>query len=324
MPARGSKSAPAGAGAAARQERACGFGGAGECKIVRASIRMAGEPDKMKTAGSAKIVSASLGKYFKMKAHSDLAVKQNETTANIADTGGTVESRENTLSGDFLVEREDGGVHKEPLQAVNSGPTPIPACINLPTEETAEVVYEEGRKSEPNRDSVPRDTSAQAGAQGLTQALVQNLSPVNVGEKLQKGEQIWVKRGLTLKIGQDTDLGDTFFSVSDQSSWTSDEATESREGSSQAWKTHWSEAGSETTTLGEDEDENSEWGKGPCQPESFKAATVKKKMKKRTSCSGSPAHQLAAETSKALQLDYSSVFGLRGLGSLGDSLTDTA
>ncbi|KAJ1090460.1 hypothetical protein NDU88_003592 [Pleurodeles waltl] len=41
MPARGSKAAPAGAGATARQERACGSGGAGECKTARASTRIA-------------------------------------------------------------------------------------------------------------------------------------------------------------------------------------------------------------------------------------------------------------------------------------------
>ncbi|KAJ1105685.1 hypothetical protein NDU88_003090 [Pleurodeles waltl] len=277
VPARGSKSAPAGAGAAATQERARGSGGARECKMVRASIRMAGEPDKMKTAASAKVVSAPLGKYFKTKAHSDQAVKQNETNGNIADTGGTVESSENILSGDFLVEREDRGVHKEPLQAVNSDPTHIPAYINLPTEEKAEVVYEEGRKSEPSSSSAPRDISPQTGAQVLTQALVQDLLPVNMGEKLQKGELIQGKRGLTLKSGQDTDLGDTFFSLSDQSSWSSDEATESKEGSSRAWKTFWSKAGSETTTPGEDEDENYEWGIGPGKPESFKVATLKKR-----------------------------------------------
>ncbi|KAJ1174276.1 hypothetical protein NDU88_006098 [Pleurodeles waltl] len=171
-------------------------------------------------------------------------------------------------------------------------------------------VYEEDRKSEPSNNSVPRDTLAEAEAQALTQALVHDLSSVNMGEKAQKGEQIRSKRGLTSKIGQDLDLGDRFFSLSDQSSWTSDEAIESREGSSQAWKTSWSEADSETTKPGEDEDEKSECGKGSDQPESFKAASVKKKkMKKRIS--------------KALQWDYSSAPELGGLGSLGDSLADT-
>ncbi|KAJ1088893.1 hypothetical protein NDU88_002047 [Pleurodeles waltl] len=280
MPVRGSKAAPS--GAAVRQDRASG--GAGECKTLRASTRMADEPDKIKTAASAKLAIVPLGKYFKTKAHSDKAVKQNESAGNIVDTGGILESNENTLNGDFLAEQEDGAVHKEPLQEVNSGPTPTPAHIKLPNEEAAEVVYEEDRKSEASNDSAPRDTFSQAGTQCLTQALAQDLSVVNM----------------------------------DQSSCTSAEATESREGSSRVWKTSLSEAGSETTTPGEDEDENSEWGKGPDQ---LRLPRLKKKMKKRTSCSGSPARQFA---SKALQWGYSSASGLGGLGSLGDSLTDTA
>ncbi|KAJ1173352.1 hypothetical protein NDU88_005188 [Pleurodeles waltl] len=109
-----------------------------------------------------------------------------------------------------------------------------------------------------------------------------------------------------------------------QSSWTSDEAIESREESSRAWKASWSEAGSETTTPGEDEDEKSEWGKGSGQPESFKAAMVRKKMKKRISGSDSPVRQITDKASKALQWDYSSAPGLGEPGSLGGSLADTA
>ncbi|KAJ1199204.1 hypothetical protein NDU88_003042 [Pleurodeles waltl] len=77
MPARGSKVAPT--GAAARQERARDSGGGGECKTAKASTRMAGEPDGMKTAANAKSVSVPLGKYFQTKAHSDMAAKQNQS-----------------------------------------------------------------------------------------------------------------------------------------------------------------------------------------------------------------------------------------------------
>ncbi|KAJ1155572.1 hypothetical protein NDU88_008302 [Pleurodeles waltl] len=238
---------------------------------------MAGESDKTKTASSAKLVSAPLGKYFKMKIHADLVVKPIETTGNRIDIGGTVDPNANILTGDCVIEQDDGEMHKESLQAVNCDISPTPARINVPMEEVVKAVYEEGRKSGPSNNAVPRDTLAQAEAQALTQALVHDLSPVNMGEKAQKGEQILGKRGLTSKIGQDLELGDRFFSLSDQSSWTSNEAIESREGSSRAWRTSWSEAGFETTTPGEDEDEKSEWGKGSGQPESFKAATVKKK-----------------------------------------------
>ncbi|KAJ1139384.1 hypothetical protein NDU88_005757 [Pleurodeles waltl] len=196
MPARGSKVVQAGAGAVARQERTRGSGGAGECKVVRASTRMA---------------------------------------------GGTVEPNANILNGDCVMEQEDGEIQKESSQAVNCDVYPTPARINMPTEEAVEAVFEEGRKSEPSNDSVTRDTLAEAQAQALTQALVHDLSSVNMGEKAQKDEQI----------------------------------LENREGSSQAWKMSWSKAGSETTTAGEDEDEKSEWGKGSGQPESFKVATVK-------------------------------------------------
>ncbi|KAJ1142674.1 hypothetical protein NDU88_008987 [Pleurodeles waltl] len=154
MPARGSKAVPAVAGATTRQDRARGSGGcAGECKTARASTHM--------------------------------AVKQKKSAGNIADTGRTLESNKNILNGDFLAEPQDGGMHKEPLKAVNSGLTP--ARINMPMEEMAEVVYEEGRKSEASNDSAPRDTFAQAGTQVLTQALDHELSLVNMGGKLQKG-----------------------------------------------------------------------------------------------------------------------------------------
>ncbi|KAJ1105133.1 hypothetical protein NDU88_002541 [Pleurodeles waltl] len=81
---------------------------------------------------------------------------------------------------------------------------------------------------------------------------------------------------------------------------------------------------SETPTPGEDEDEKSEWGKGSGQPEGFKAATARKKMKKRIFGSGSPAHQIITKASKAIQWDYSSAPGLGGLVSLGGSLADTS
>ncbi|KAJ1189770.1 hypothetical protein NDU88_006512 [Pleurodeles waltl] len=145
MPVKGSKAAPAEAVARAtvRQERARGSGGGGECKTARAPARVAGELDRMKTVANAKSVSVPLGKYFKMKAHSDIAAKQNKSAGNIVDTGKILESNKNILNGNFLAEQEDGGVHKDPLQAVNTGPTPTltPARINLPMEEMAEVVY---------------------------------------------------------------------------------------------------------------------------------------------------------------------------------------
>ncbi|KAJ1143181.1 hypothetical protein NDU88_009492 [Pleurodeles waltl] len=212
MPARGSKSAPTGVGAeaAARQDRTRGSGGAGECKVVRASTRIAGETDKTKSASLAKLVSAPLRKYFKTKTHADLAGKQKETTGNSIDIGGIVESNANISSGDYVIEQEERKIHKESSQTVNADVPLTPVRIHLSIEEA-----EEGRKSETSNHSAPRDTLAQAEAQALTQALVHDLSSLNMGEKVQQGDP---QRELIPKNGQDLDLGDRFFSLSDQSS----------------------------------------------------------------------------------------------------------
>ncbi|KAJ1117537.1 hypothetical protein NDU88_005736 [Pleurodeles waltl] len=310
MPARGSKAAPAGvgAGAAVRQKIICGSGGAGEYKAVRASTRTAGELDKIKLESSTKLASVPLGKYFKVKTHDDLAKKRKDTTDNSSDICGNVESNVNMLSGDSVTEQEDGEIHKEPLQTAKVDVPLTPVRINLSTEEA-----EEGRKLEISNDSTSRDTIAQAEAQALTQALVHDLSSLNMGEEVQESEEIWGKRRLTSKNGQDLDLGVRFLYLSDQSSWTSKEAIEFREGGSRAWRSSWSEASSKTTTPGEDEDEKSEQGMGPGPPENSKVATVRKKMKKRISGSGSLSRQTFTKTSKNLQWDYSSAPGLVAL-----------
>ncbi|KAJ1143204.1 hypothetical protein NDU88_009515 [Pleurodeles waltl] len=168
---------------------------AGECKVVRASTQTTGEPDKTKSVSLAKLVSAPPGEYFRTKTHADLAVKWKETTGNSIDIGGIVESNANILSGDCVTEQEDGEIHKESSQTVNADFPLTPVCINMCMEEA-----EEGRKSETSNDSVLGDTLAQAEAQALTQALVHDLSSLNMGEKAQKGKQTWGKRGLISKM----------------------------------------------------------------------------------------------------------------------------
>ncbi|KAJ1175253.1 hypothetical protein NDU88_000541 [Pleurodeles waltl] len=232
MSARGSKAAPAGAGAgaSARQERTCGSGGVRECKKVRASTRMSAEPDKLKAASSVKTAIAPIGKYFKTKPHTNVVVKTKETTGNSMDIGGTVDLLElnvNILPGGFADDEEN----------LNCATPPMPVRIDVPTKKVDEVITEEGRNLKLLNDSAPTDTVAQAPPHDLTQPLVHDLTLVRTGENAKKGQQTWRKRGLIFKTDQDLDLEDRFFSLSDQSSWTSDEASEVRAGGSRAWKT---------------------------------------------------------------------------------------
>ncbi|KAJ1106943.1 hypothetical protein NDU88_004341 [Pleurodeles waltl] len=227
MPARGSKAAPAGAGAGAgmRQERTRDSGSVGEGKKVRTSTRMSGEPDKLKAASSVKTASAPLGKYFKAKLHTNLVVKTKETTGNSMNRGRIVDPVElnaNIPPGVCVAEQEN----------LNCAVPPILVRIDVPTKKVAEVTNEKGRNLELLNDSAPGNTVAQAPPQDLTQPPVHDLTLVRTGEKAEKGKQTGGKRGLVFKMGQDLDLGDRYFSLSEQSSWTSDEASEVKVGGS--------------------------------------------------------------------------------------------
>ncbi|KAJ1083776.1 hypothetical protein NDU88_003931 [Pleurodeles waltl] len=109
MPVRGSTAEPTGvgAGAAARQEKSCGSGGASENKTLRASTRSAAEPDKVRAASLAKVVSAPLVKNFKAKSHADMAAKTQVITGNNSDKSGNVEPKVNTPFGDCVTNRQE-------------------------------------------------------------------------------------------------------------------------------------------------------------------------------------------------------------------------
>ncbi|KAJ1119888.1 hypothetical protein NDU88_008072 [Pleurodeles waltl] len=120
-------------------------------------------PDKVRAASLAKVVSAPLVKYFKAKTHSDMAAKSKDITGN-------VKPKVNTLSGDYVTEREEE-THKEPSQIEKADALRTPVCVNLSTEEV-----DLGNKLGKVNDSVSRDILAQAEVQAVTQALACDLS----------------------------------------------------------------------------------------------------------------------------------------------------
>ncbi|KAJ1182746.1 hypothetical protein NDU88_007927 [Pleurodeles waltl] len=211
------------------------------------------------------------------------------------------------------VDRSEGSeARKENPQTARDGPTPSPldySVVALTNTEQDGCGELEARKDTVCKGSLPQ---APDGSQERAQ--------VSITGKSQRSEKDTIMEKFTPKLGLDKDLGDTFFSLSDQSSWSSDEEFDPDEGKSWAWKTSWSETGSETTTK---EGASSEWGKGPDQSECFKATTARKKKTKRSPHPCSPSHQQPTKAPKDLHWDYSSSPGYEGSNTLHSSMTAT-
>ncbi|KAJ1123038.1 hypothetical protein NDU88_001511 [Pleurodeles waltl] len=128
-----------------------------------------------------------------------------------------------------------------------------------------------------------------------------------------KGHQFLAKWKPAPELGPNGDLGDKSSSLSNQSSSTSEEDPD--EGRSQSWKTSWTKAGSDISTL--EEDKSSEAGADT--PACIRVATISKKRISLHLCSASAKQPSVAP--KDLHWDCSSIPGHEGPKTSEDTTT---